>query len=76
MALEESWSLLVEDGVFVPLPEDQQMTEDTLLLLESQIAHSSRKHEIESDMSVMYARQTSPCMSGPTLSLQKNENNK
>lgn len=46
MALKMVYSLLTErDKIFVPLPEDQQITEQSLIELEREIAKSVRKNE-------------------------------
>lgn len=44
----------VRDKVFVPLPEEQQITEEELLKLERQIAHSTARTDRILTMSEKY----------------------
>ena len=74
MALKIVKSLLSErDKIFVPLPKEQQITEESLIEFERQIAASSKKNDLVLIESLRYAEESDVCeaivneVEGPVL---------
>ncbi|MBR3281218.1 MAG: hypothetical protein IKI57_05235 [Clostridia bacterium] len=60
MAIKRSYSILArKKKIFVPLPKEQRLTDETLIALERRIARSSRKNEVMLEESYKLAEKSS-----------------
>ncbi len=60
MAIKRSYSILArKKKLFVPLPKEQRLTDETLIALERRIARSSRKNEVMLEESYKLAEKSS-----------------
>ena len=62
MALKIKNSLLSErDKIFVPLPKEQQLTEESLIELERNLARAGKKNDAVLIESIKIAAESMPC---------------